>query len=266
MILMPSFHRCSQSAVSIMVIIIVVFQQSCSAKHGQSCVPSSCGNIGNISYPFRLKGDSRGCGLRRYELDCVNNVTLFTLFSGKYHVLDINYTGYQIQLTDAGVVEDTACSIPRNFLNQRSLSFYDGDDRLTLEENISSTVFLNCTNPVTDDPRYVDVNGGGCDSGGNIYAVLNRNREFTFTDIKAGCRLKAATFANWTHGRNVSYADIRKWLHDGFRMSWLSTVACRDLCGSDFSLCSLNETTGQVQCEALNLCYIFEDIRVNCGN
>ncbi|KAG6655697.1 hypothetical protein CIPAW_05G233700 [Carya illinoinensis] len=31
-----------------------------------SCVPSSCGNIPNISYPFRLKGNPPNCGDKRY--------------------------------------------------------------------------------------------------------------------------------------------------------------------------------------------------------
>nr|KYP72155.1 putative receptor-like protein kinase At5g39030 family [Cajanus cajan] len=265
MIVFPSFYRCAQTMVGIVVIIFVLFQQTstCSAKHDPSCVPSSCGKISNITYPFRLKGDPRGCGLRKYELDCVNNVTVFTLFLGKYHVQDINYARYEIRLIDAGVVEDTACSIPRYFLNRRSLNFFDGDDRLTAGENISGTVFLNCTNPVTDDPRYVDVNVGGCDSGGHIYAVLNRNQEFTLMDIKGGCRVKVATFANWTSEKNVSYGDIREWLHNGFWLSWLSPVTCRDNCGRASS-CSLNETTEQVQCDEVFVpCYIFEDKLVN---
>ncbi|KAL2318134.1 hypothetical protein Fmac_032010 [Flemingia macrophylla] len=285
MIFFSCFHHCWQSMVSIVVIIIVVFEQSCSAKHRQSCVPSSCGKIGNISYPFRLKGDPRGCGLPKYELDCVNNVTVISTvyqvymnyerkynlqdmdYRGKYHVQEIDYKRYRIRLTDAGVVEDTDCSIPRYFLNLNSFEpYFGGDDRLTLLEgyfNLSITLFLNCSNPVIDDPRYVDVNAGGCHSGSHIYSFLFRYNEFTPKDIKVGCRLKVATFANWTYDRNVSYADIRKWLHEGFWLSWLSPVACRDHCGRES--CFLNETTEQIQCRFDDTCLIFNTKPVNCG-
>ncbi|KAL6321159.1 hypothetical protein AAG906_012931 [Vitis piasezkii] len=51
----------------------------CAANGNQTCRPSSCGDIQNISYPFRLKGDPPGCGDRDYELVCENNRTMVNL-------------------------------------------------------------------------------------------------------------------------------------------------------------------------------------------
>nr|DAD29541.1 TPA_asm: hypothetical protein HUJ06_031009 [Nelumbo nucifera] len=48
-------------------------------KKDEHCSPS-CGNIRNISYPFRLKGDPRmDCGDRRYEISCESNRTVLYL-------------------------------------------------------------------------------------------------------------------------------------------------------------------------------------------
>ncbi|KHN09867.1 Putative receptor-like protein kinase [Glycine soja] len=266
MVILSSFFRCAQSVIAFVAfIIIVLFQQTCFAKHHPSCPLSSCGKVQNITYPFRLKGHPDGCGLSRYELDCVNNATVLTLFSGKYHVQDIDYKRYQIRLTDAGIAEDTACSIPRyvlqrfNFSDDDPLFFTDVKEYQDEDYYPRNVVFLNCTKKVNDDPRYVEVNAvRRCDSGGggHIYALLNGFGELSMMDIKVGCRLTATTFASWKRYRNVSYADIRKWLHQGFRLSWFSTVICRDQCGKGYRGCNINQTTGEIGCEEKRYCYM----------
>jgi len=53
---------------------IIAIYHSCSArKNSNYCSPSSCGNIHNISYPFRLNTDPKSCGHKSYELVCENN-------------------------------------------------------------------------------------------------------------------------------------------------------------------------------------------------
>ncbi|KAK3034751.1 hypothetical protein RJ639_032704 [Escallonia herrerae] len=76
------------------------------------CSPSSCGNIGNITFPFRLRGDHRHCGERYYELVCENNVTVMHLGAGKYYVDDISYTRQTMRLIVVSLDKDF-CSIPR---------------------------------------------------------------------------------------------------------------------------------------------------------
>ncbi|XP_014494610.1 rust resistance kinase Lr10-like isoform X2 [Vigna radiata var. radiata] len=274
MVVLSSFWCSAQSVMASVAIIIVLFQQTHGAQDRPLCAPSSCGKIRNISYPFRLKGDSPGCGLPRFELDCVKNMTVFTLFSGRYHVQNIDYETFKIQFTDAGVVDDTACSIPRYFIFSQNftsignpsyyptdpLTFWDGNE---VSDTPPSVAFLNCTDPVTDDPRYVEVNGMLCDSRGHVYAVLHSS-EFKMRDIKVGCHLIAATFANWNNGTNVSYVDIHEWLHNGFWMSW-ALVKCIDQCGKGVG-CFINQTTNQIGCSQY-YCHVmqFDFGKGKCG-
>ena len=64
------------------------------------CSPSSCGDIRNISYPFRLMGDPPSCGYPEYELICENNRTMINLDGGEYFVTQINYHDYTIRVFD----------------------------------------------------------------------------------------------------------------------------------------------------------------------
>ncbi|KAL2327039.1 hypothetical protein Fmac_020466 [Flemingia macrophylla] len=255
-------------------IIFLLFQQTCSAKVHPSCPPSSCGKIRNISYPFRLKGDPRGCGLQRYELECLNNVTVLTLFAGKYHVQEINYKRYQIRVTDAGVVEDTPCYFPRYFLFKGNLSnnfdlyYYTSySSRTMIGIDYQSIAFLNCSNPVTNDPRYVQVDTAPCNSGGGgyVYAVLQYHDYpgLRLSDIKVGCCLKVVTLKDVTENLNASYAVIRKSLSHGFLLSWWIPVVCREQCGKGVT-CYLNKTTEQVQCNSPRVCRYLGLVRTNC--
>ncbi|XP_047965739.1 LEAF RUST 10 DISEASE-RESISTANCE LOCUS RECEPTOR-LIKE PROTEIN KINASE-like 1.2 [Salvia hispanica] len=74
-----------------------------------NCVPSACGAIRNISYPFRLTSDSNDCGNPRFELTCENNATLVYLNSHKYYVKSINYQNSTIMLIDASISNDSIC-------------------------------------------------------------------------------------------------------------------------------------------------------------
>ncbi|KAK8464387.1 hypothetical protein PHAVU_011G197500 [Phaseolus vulgaris] len=253
MVVLSSFCCSAQSLLARVAIIIVLFRQIHAAKDRPICAPSSCGKIGNISYPFRLKDDPPGCGLPGFELDCVKNVTVFTLFSGKYHVHNISYQTYSIQLTDAGVEEDIACSIPRYFIS--TSNFTDIAPLTFWNEYMYGpsywppyVAFLNCSDRVSDDPRYVEVNGRLCDSGGHVYAVLSSSAKFTMMDIKVGCHLKAATFTNNSHCNKVSYADIHECLHNGFWLNWVTPVICTDQCGKGVG-CFVNQTTNQIECQ-----------------
>ncbi|XP_017430083.2 LEAF RUST 10 DISEASE-RESISTANCE LOCUS RECEPTOR-LIKE PROTEIN KINASE-like 2.1 [Vigna angularis] len=239
-----------------MASIILLFQPDyCIAKRQPPCPPSSCGQIRNISYPFRLKGDPSQCGDPRYELGCVNNVTLLTLFSEKYHVRDIDYKQYKVVVSDPGQEEEANCSfIPRNFLsdsNFRPTGLVGPDDfgsePFTWEPWYTLRIgYFNCANPVSDDPRYVKVERGECGRGGHVYAVLEPSLyEVRVKDIKVGCDLMVATVVDWSPKENVSYDEIRGVISEGIRLSWLPVI-CEDRCGRGTECKVIN---GEVQCE-----------------
>ncbi|TKY56147.1 Receptor protein kinase [Spatholobus suberectus] len=262
-----------------LAITILLFLQTCAAASPiHDCPASSCGGIPNISYPFRLRGDPLRCGDKRYELVCENNATVLTLFSGKYHVREIDYRRHKIRVSDAGVVEDAACSffMPRYFLysgNFSGIYMGPGPDPLNLDGSQASVAYFSCTDPITDDPRYVAVETTGCGSGGHVYAVVKDSRnDFGVKDIKVGCQLKVATFAHWgtvqdhKSSEKVSYADVHNMLTYGFGLSWLYVV-CEDRCGKGKACRVVNESTGEVQCDQQDCRYVYEgnNVTYDCG-
>ena len=109
-------------------VFIVFYQTSCFAKHNNHlCPPSSCGNITNIRYPFRLRTDPNECGDKRYNLSCENDNTsaVLYLYSGKYYVQSINYSDYTIRVVDSNVVKGNCSSIPRYSLTPYNFSYDD---------------------------------------------------------------------------------------------------------------------------------------------
>jgi hypothetical protein len=63
--LSPSIARGMLLTIGLLVIIVVLIlvheASRANDSHDRHCPPSSCGNIDNISYPFRLKGDPPIC-------------------------------------------------------------------------------------------------------------------------------------------------------------------------------------------------------------
>ncbi|GLT57323.1 hypothetical protein SLA2020_303030 [Shorea laevis] len=114
--------RMTLSLVLTTLVVVVLVHQTCSAEDGHLCAASSCGDIHNISYPFRLQHDPQNCGDRNYTLFCENNRTVLNLFAGKYYVRQINYNNYTIRVVDSGIDQ---VFIPRYFLNRHNFSYED---------------------------------------------------------------------------------------------------------------------------------------------
>ncbi|GMN19786.1 hypothetical protein TIFTF001_042923 [Ficus carica] len=169
------------------LVLIVLFLGTSNAKIDGICSPSSCGNILNISSPFRLKTDLENCGDLKYELSCENNLTVLYLYSVKYLVKAINYNNYTIRIADAIVQKDTApCNIAGKFPNQDT-----GAN--------SSQSKRQCYYYVVD-------------------SLLN------VSDLNNHCRIELKTLMsrNRMNGEtNTSYVDIHNELAYGFELSWL---------------------------------------------
>jgi hypothetical protein len=115
------------------------------AKVGRSdCVPSSCGHIHNISYPFRLKHDPQHCGLSAFTLSCDNNVTVLDLSSRKFYVQAINYSSNNIRVVDASI-QNNGSSIPSYSLTNDMLYLdpYYVDDYWSSSEAASRGCILS---------------------------------------------------------------------------------------------------------------------------
>ncbi|XP_006365615.1 uncharacterized protein [Solanum tuberosum] len=127
------------------ILIFMYLSETPLAEQRQQCVPSSCGHIHNISYPFRLKSDPKHCGLENYELSCEGNRAILTILlndwngSLNYYVQAINYDNSTIRLVDPGIREQVICSLPQN-----SITIYP-----TLVGFDSRIYFVQLTVPIT---------------------------------------------------------------------------------------------------------------------
>ncbi|CAJ1972267.1 unnamed protein product [Sphenostylis stenocarpa] len=272
---------------ALLMILLFRLEQICAtSKQGHACPPSSCGKVTNITHPFRLKGDPENCGDHRYELTCENNVTLLSLYSGKYLVQAINYNNFTIRVVDPGVQQSNCSNIPRYFLSQSNFrdsyaytdmdayqtsqprlsnqTFYFNHDRfhtVNSEPVFEHIVFMNCSHPVSDNLKYVDT--APCvnwHSKGYMFAIAG---DLISEDLEVGCHVKLVTLTSWwgLHAHKYSYTEIHKALVYGFEISWMIR-ACNDICGNLASSCNW-DTSGLVDC-SLD-CHSFLGILDICG-
>ncbi|XP_050105582.1 rust resistance kinase Lr10-like isoform X2 [Malus sylvestris] len=136
-------------------LVLCCSSETCNAKDDSTNCTSSCGNIHNISYPFRLKDDPKHCGHILYTLSCENNITVLDLpYSDKYYVLAIDYNNKTIRLLDPGLDNNNCSSMPRNSLSYVSEPYtsYDPTTYLPLSTSI---FYLRCRNKMNSS-LYVD--------------------------------------------------------------------------------------------------------------
>jgi hypothetical protein len=268
-----------------MLIGQLLHHQTCDAISNTNnqtyCPPSSCGEITNITHPFRLKGDPTSCGDPRYELSCENNMTVLTLFSGKYYVKSINYENYTIQIVDPGIKEGDCSSIPSYFLTSFNFTssytvngkVFTGDpyqiDSYFEYNKYQYIIYLKCSKEVKDDPGYVDTSPCivNSDSKSYVYAFVELNywehpydsdyvedywesKYLTVERLKDDCQVKLVAISSssdFLPNGSISYEQIHGMLVYGFQLSWISG-SCIQLCG-DNQRCYFNATTRDVECE-----------------
>ncbi|XP_060671085.1 uncharacterized protein LOC132800802 [Ziziphus jujuba] len=180
----------------ILLVLMVFHLQTSYAKHHDHhlCPASSCGNIPNISYPFRLQTDPPNCGKKRYELSCENNnrSTVLNLYSGKYHVRAINYDNYTIRLADVNIDKANCFTVPLyslaayNFTDESPYSGSFLNDNGKTLDNISLSeviIFIKCENPV-ESPLYVPTEP--CiNSSGAASTTLSKEEYYSYRILAA---------------------------------------------------------------------------------
>ncbi|KAI9073276.1 hypothetical protein K1719_044762 [Acacia pycnantha] len=119
--------------------------------------------------------------------------------------------------------------------------------------------YLNCSNPVRDDPAYVDtapfVNWES-KGGGHLYAVAG---DLLAHQFKPQCRLKWVTLTaqDWKSlvpGGIKSYADIHTLLSSGFELSWLPRVCAHLNCPTG-TYCDFSPESQSAQCVSQETCF-----------
>ncbi|KAF8024281.1 hypothetical protein BT93_F1469 [Corymbia citriodora subsp. variegata] len=251
-----SFSSTFMHHLLILTMHILLLGICCGAKRSHLCAPSSCGEIQNISYPFRLKGDPKSCGHPKYELACEKDHAVLYLYAGRYYVKSIHYVYYFnkesfsgfMTVVDDGLQKGNCSSLPRyslafsNFSNSISpytLTFavpYD-QDRAT----IMTVNFVKCSQPVAS-VQYID--SKPCIEGAHsadmphdvsqmkrysyalLWDPLNLN-DLRVRDIKDSCTITMMSFATgssraWKGGQynggNSSYMDLHNMMTEGFTL------------------------------------------------
>ncbi|XP_059599364.1 uncharacterized protein LOC100254849 [Vitis vinifera] len=130
-------------------LLLLLVPITCKAKRNHQLCTSSCGNIHNISYPFRLKDDPESCGESEYELACENNRTILYLYSGKYKVEEIKYENFTIRVVDDFSSLPLDSCTYRNFTLQSPIRYW-------LSHENSALNFIDCEAPISSSD-YVDM-------------------------------------------------------------------------------------------------------------
>ncbi|BFG21181.1 hypothetical protein CerSpe_074550 [Prunus speciosa] len=179
-------------------------------SHGSKCIPSACGNIHNITTPFRLANDPNqsNCTNWNYYLFCHNNLTVLEVDSGNYSVQAINYDNLTIRVVDPGIRNNDFSSIPRYSLSIYNFTNYYNDFQLA--SSTAPITFFKCAKAVNSSVmrtyNYV--------KQGNI----------TASDMEDGCRIEWTTLMSksFLYGKdiNFSYHDIHRALGYGFELQF----------------------------------------------
>nr|GLL38859.1 LEAF RUST 10 DISEASE-RESISTANCE LOCUS RECEPTOR-LIKE PROTEIN KINASE-like 2.1 [Ipomoea trifida] len=213
----------------------------------------SCGNINNITFPFRLNGDPINCGYLDYQLTCEHNQTVLTLNSRKYYVQSINYSNYTIRVVDPDVQENNICSFPKYDLAQYRFSGYHSS------YDIASTtyvpiIFLSCPFPMkssafveTTKECWNNKSSGGRNAP-QLYSYAKVGRLYA-SDLRISCRVDLITMTSLQiQEKNVSSSllEIHDALMYGFELFWFNAV-CYQSCLFRH-LCYLDNVKHEVKC------------------
>ncbi|KAL1531989.1 LEAF RUST 10 DISEASE-RESISTANCE LOCUS RECEPTOR-LIKE PROTEIN KINASE-like 2.3 isoform X1 [Salvia divinorum] len=214
----------------VLIVLLLHLFPCCAAK----CSPSSCGSISNISSPFRLDGDPKNCGDRRFELRCENNVSSITLNSRHYYVKAINYHNSTIRVADASIVIDDVCSFPtvsayaNNFISfKHAFNFIINLNNphplpyLVPLTSLNPINFFSCPNPLKNSSLFTDVTTHCASSlPPNRYAYIKVGH-MNASELPRSCRLDLIVTTSWSEFKdlsNVSLSEIHQSLLYGFEL------------------------------------------------
>lgn len=220
------------STILLPVLIFSLFLIHVQGKLNQAGCSSSCGDIDNIKYPFRLRGDPSGCGDPDYEFSCVNNKTILEIFPGKYYVKSISYTDNLLHLVDVNFANGS-CSLPSGSLKNRDgvvLDFrYKGEVDFATESLIR---FVKCSSNVTlqfNQTLHYNYTEVPCLSRNGTYMYAVVDGRYEANNYPRTCSLVSLAPVNYhdeLYKKIPTYEAVAKALQAGFDIGW--SVECRD--------------------------------------
>ncbi|XP_075648443.1 LEAF RUST 10 DISEASE-RESISTANCE LOCUS RECEPTOR-LIKE PROTEIN KINASE-like 2.2 [Castanea sativa] len=247
--------------LTVLIALVLVHPTCCAttAMDNHTCSASSCGNIHNISFPFRLKTDPENCGDPRYELSCENNRTVLYSYIGKYYVEEISYNNYTIRIVDSGIQKNNYFSTPNYSLYRYNFSSPYWYEYTTYQpkgkvpernpELSRSLVWMSCEKPV-NSTLYLDT----CNYNNDSSSISDSKRYRYVTvgitnasEVEDSCQVEKMFLTSWPINNddpaNISCTDVHNELVYGFELSWLGGI-CDSYCPGD---CYLDEAN-HIQC------------------
>ncbi|KAL3714294.1 hypothetical protein ACJRO7_006256 [Eucalyptus globulus] len=231
--------------VYLVLLLVLILLRAMTSNAGPSdsrCIASFCGNIHNITKPFRLKSDPGGCGDPKKELVCEDDRTVWYLNHGRFYVQSINYSAGLIKLVDDGLQKDDCSSLPHHSLvwdnpsNSYRRVYYNYSGGFYF--NKDTFAIVNCSKPVSS-PLYIST--GPCIKGSyssnklsnwNLYALVKPK----VSDVKDFCTISRWTWAsadfNQINSSSENYELIHNLMADGFdltfynRRTWKQIILC----------------------------------------
>ncbi|KAG4208692.1 hypothetical protein ERO13_A03G149300v2 [Gossypium hirsutum] len=204
--------------------IFLFFIPGFHSRNLQQC-SSSCGDLTNISSPFRLQGDPAGCG-------------------GKYYVKGISYDKRTVRVVDVNLAHGT-CGLPYKSL---SMSEATEDGRFPSLITFWQANFVNCSNTI---PELRD-SKVPCLSGDTSHVYVNfSNRNLFGYEIPRSCKVISRIPTSWENELNYPYNETTlKLLATGFDLRW--SVECRNCHTSGlFCVYKSNNDPRIFQCETV---------------
>ncbi|GLU12984.1 hypothetical protein SLE2022_296350 [Rubroshorea leprosula] len=152
----------------------------------EACVPRSCGNGPNVSYPFWISQEQDSfCGWPNFEITCKDKSPVLTIAEDHYIIKDIFYNNNSLLLVSAVVYEEIRPIPLQNFTLHRTPFSLSSD-------NFNFSFLYNCTkHPVypTYYPSFVNAPILGMGSNCNFTSLVKTN----YSEI-----LKMGFILNWT--------------------------------------------------------------------
>ncbi|GKV51859.1 hypothetical protein SLEP1_g58482 [Rubroshorea leprosula] len=201
----------------------------------EACVPRSCGNGPNVSYPFWISQEQDSfCGWPNFEITCKDKSPVLIISEDHYIIKDIFYNNNSLLVVSAVVYEEI-CPIPvRNFTLHRTPFSLSSD-------NFNFSFLYNCTKqPVY--PTYYPVS---CASNASLhsFAVFDKDvLEYMNYSLKS-CQsfvnapiLGMGSNCNFTGLVKTNYSEILKM---GFHLNW-TAHSCSN-CESSGGRCGFDD-------------------------
>jgi len=222
-------NSCSATTWQALLVFISVIAVEVADAGGQDECPSfSCGDLHNISYPFRRPSDPQECGVPAYELVCSNSKAAIHINTGTYFLTNINYMDRSFLVVDANLDTHSSCPLPR--WDQLPYS-YDGVPRSGSQwiydlatESDNWACFVNCSQAITNISWYKPV------------PCLTTNSSFVYVSVIAcdvlsldpscGYLAMIPFSGDWYPWypdlESANYTDIINWVKNGFSVRFPS--------------------------------------------